>query len=92
MGHAAAVIHHTHQALAAGLNRHFHALRAGIQGVLHQLLDDGGGPFHHFAGGNLVRNSFGKDADYAQWELSGGRSFSSDVLVVVATYVRAERT
>ena len=36
---------------------------AGVDGVLQQLLDHGGGPLHHFAGRNLVRHRIGQQSD-----------------------------
>jgi len=36
---------------------------AGIEGVLDELLDDRGRPFDHLAGGDLVDELTGKNAD-----------------------------
>ncbi len=38
-------------------------LRAGVEGVLDQLLDDRGGALDHLAGGDLVDEFAGKDTD-----------------------------
>ena len=38
------------------LDAHLNALGAGVQAVLHQLLDDGRGALHHFPGGDLIGN------------------------------------
>ncbi len=53
-GDAAAVVAHAHEADAAALDVDLDAVRAGIEAVLDQLLDDGGRPLDHFAGGDLV--------------------------------------
>jgi len=56
---AAAVIAHPDQLATALGHVDVDAPRPGIQGVLHQLLDDRRGPLHHFASGNL-RGDFGR--------------------------------
>ena len=38
-------------------------LAAGVEGIFDQLLHDAGGAFDHFAGGDLVGDLFGKQAD-----------------------------
>ena len=58
-GHAAAIVAHADQADAALLQVDVHAARAGIERVLDQLLDHGGGPFDDFAGGDLVDEGVG---------------------------------
>jgi hypothetical protein len=60
---AAAIVADPDQADAAVLQVDVDAARAGIQSVLDQLLDHGRGPFHDFAGGNLVDEGVGKLAD-----------------------------
>ena len=41
------------------------ARSSGVERVFKQLLDDGRGPVDHLAGGDLVGNLIGKDADLA---------------------------
>src|SRR2546425_13088035 len=53
--------------------------RACVQSVFEQLFHDRRGALHHLSGGDFVRHGFGKDPNYTQWVLSGGRSFSSDI-------------
>src|SRR2546426_7684532 len=62
-GDAAAVVAHPHQRDAAALDVDLDARRAGIERVLDQLLDDRGRPFDHLAGGDLVDELAGKNAD-----------------------------
>ena len=52
--HAQAVIGHADEAAAAGVDFHGQARGTGVEGILDQFLDDAGGPFHHFARGDLV--------------------------------------
>jgi hypothetical protein len=63
--HSLAVIGDADQLSPAALNLHANARRSGIESVLKQLLDHRRGPIHHLAGGNLVGNLIGKDADLA---------------------------
>ncbi len=60
---AVAVIAHADQAHAALLDIDFDAARARIEAVLDELFDDRGGPLDHFAGGDLVDELIGEDAD-----------------------------
>ena len=59
VGHAAAVVGHPDQALAARLDGHFNAPGAGVNGVLDQLLHHRRRPLHHLAGGDFVGDGFG---------------------------------
>jgi hypothetical protein len=52
-GDTAAVVHDADEGGAALLDLHLDALAARVQAVLQQLLDDGGGPLDHLAGGDL---------------------------------------
>jgi hypothetical protein len=61
--HARAVVGHADEAASARADFHGDFLRPGVQGIFHQLLHDAGGPLHHFAGGDLVGNLFGKKVD-----------------------------
>jgi hypothetical protein len=63
--HSLAVVGDADQLSPAALNLHANARRSGVESVLKQLLDHGRGPIHHFAGGDLVGNLIGKDADLA---------------------------
>ena len=55
-GHAAAVVGNADEGHAAVLDFDGDARCARVNGVFHQLLDDGGGAFNHLACGNQVRN------------------------------------
>ena len=52
--HAAAVVGNADKGHAAVLYLHRHVFRTGVNGVLHQLLDNGGRPLHHLAGGDQI--------------------------------------
>ena len=52
--HAAAVVDDADQPAAAALDRHRNAAGAGIDGVLDEFLDGGGGPLDHLARGDAV--------------------------------------
>ena len=53
------------QASSAALHLDADAHGSSVQGVLQQLLHHRCGPVHHLAGGDLVGNLIGKDADLA---------------------------
>ena len=53
--HAGAVVRDPHEGDAAVLDLHGDLRGACIDGVFHQLLDDGSRAFHHLAGGDHVR-------------------------------------
>jgi hypothetical protein len=63
--HAAAVVGDTDEATAAGFDIDADAGGAGVEGVLQQLLDDGGGAVDDLAGGDLVGDLVGENADAA---------------------------
>jgi len=48
------------------LPRRFDGRGPRIEGVLHQFLEDGGRTLHHLAGGELVDEGVGEDADFRQ--------------------------
>ena len=54
LGHADAVVGDDDAVGAAGLDGDVDAGRVGVEGVFDQLLDDGGGPLDHLAGGDAV--------------------------------------
>ena len=54
-GDAAAVIADADQAHAAAPQFHGHGGGPGVDGVFQQFLDHAGGPFHHLAGGDHIR-------------------------------------
>src|SRR5690606_9423536 len=60
---ALAIVAHPHQAHAAFLEVDVDPARAGIEGVLDQLLDHRRRAFDDFAGGDLVDEGVGKLAD-----------------------------
>ena len=57
---ADAVVAHADQAAAAALQLHLDARGAGVERVLHQLLDHGRRPLDHLAGGDLIDECIGK--------------------------------
>ena len=57
--HAAAVVDHSHQAAAAALDLDDDGARAGVEGVLAQLLDHRRGPLHHLARRDLIDHGIG---------------------------------
>ena len=59
--HADPVITDADQAPAAGLDFDMNKSCLRIEGVLDQFFHDAGGSFDDFAGGDLIRHSFGKD-------------------------------
>ena len=58
--HAAAIVRDLDQPEAPGAEANGDAARAGIDGVLDDLLQRAGGPFHHLAGGDAVDQGFGE--------------------------------
>ena len=67
---AAAVVLHADQAHAAGQQAQGDLGGARVQGVVHQLAHDRGGPLHDFAGGDLTDQLVGQFKNGAAW---GGR-------------------
>ena len=63
---------------AAFLERHRDALRAGIDGVLHQLLHGAGRPLDHLAGGDLVDQGGGKSRARSWRRQSTTSAFGKD--------------
>ena len=61
--HPVAVVAHAHEALAAAAEVYAEPAGAGIEGVLNQLLEDGGGALDDLPGRDLVRDDIGEDAD-----------------------------
>jgi hypothetical protein len=61
--HAAAVIDHPNARHSASLNSHLDRTRTSVNTVLDQLFYHRRRPFHHFAGGYLAGESFGKKLD-----------------------------
>ena len=61
--HAGAVVGHADEAASAGLNFDGDSRRLGVEGVFNQFLHDAGGALDHFAGGDLVGDVFGQQAD-----------------------------
>lgn len=73
VAHAATVIDDLNQALSsvAIVDRHDRA--AGVDGILHQLLDDRSGTAHHLARGDLVGDLVGQHSDLVVLHLFLGR-------------------
>ena len=63
--HAVAVVGDADEPAPAGFDLDADAGGAGVERVLQQLLHHRGGPVHHLAGGDLVGNLVGKNADAA---------------------------
>ncbi len=63
--HALAVVGDADEAAAAGLDFDANAVGAGVQGILQQFLDHGGRAIDNLAGGDLVGNLVGENADAA---------------------------
>jgi len=74
-GHAHAIVGHADQAAAAGRDLDGDAGWAGVDGVLDELLDDGGGSLDDLAGRDLVGDVVGQEADAihggARWWVDG---------------------
>jgi hypothetical protein len=62
-GHAATVVGHRNERAPALAQVDVDVARAGVEGVLDQLLDRGRRTLDHLAGGNPVDQSFGQPAD-----------------------------
>ena len=62
-GNSAAIVAHAREPHAARLDLDFDAVRAGIETVFDQLLDDGSRPLDDFAGGDLIDEVVVEDAD-----------------------------
>src|SRR5260370_34034196 len=65
VGDDVAVVDDANHALAAGFDFDANGFGAGVEGVLKQLLDDGGRPLDDLARGDAVGDSFGEYADAA---------------------------
>ena len=63
--HAAAIVDDADQPPAAALDLDADIGRSRIERVFEQFLDHGGGPLHHLAGGDLVGDLVGENADAA---------------------------
>ena len=63
--HAVSVIGDAEELAAAGFDVDADAGRAGVDGVFEELFDDGGGALDDLAGGDLVGDLIGEDADTA---------------------------
>ena len=63
--HAVAVVGDADELAAAGFDLDADAGGAGVERVFEQLFDDGGGAVDDFAGGDLVGDLVGQDADAA---------------------------
>ena len=61
--HSAAVVGHADELAPAVLDRDVHRGRAGVERVLHQLLDHGRGPLDDLAGRDLVGDGAGENGD-----------------------------
>ena len=61
--HAGAVVGHANEAAAAGLDFDGDARGPGVERVFNQLLHDTGRALNHFAGGDLIGDLLGEQAD-----------------------------
>ncbi len=64
LGNSCAVIAHANEADTSLFQLDVDTPRPGIETVLDQLLDNGGGAFDHLAGGDLVDQLIGQNADH----------------------------
>ncbi len=62
-GEAIAVVGHQDASQTSAVGLDLKAGRAGVQGVLHQLLDRAGRPLDHLAGGDAVDQLHGQAMD-----------------------------
>ena len=67
--HAGAVIDHANERNSAAPNQDVDLARAGVDAVLDQLLHDGSGPLHHFAGRHLAGDGFGQQSNTAHGDV-----------------------
>ena len=63
VGHATAIVPDADQLAAALVDVHLDAIGAGVQAVLHQLLDHGSRALHHLTGRYLVGEDGRQDPD-----------------------------
>ena len=61
--HAEAVVGHANQTAPARTDFDGDFFCVSIEGIFDKLFHDAGGAFHHFAGGDLVGDLFGKKLD-----------------------------
>ena len=62
--HALAVVLDTDIGRAAVADFDGDTVGARVKGIFHELLDDGGGALHHFAGGDHIRHMRGEYVDF----------------------------
>ena len=55
LAHALAVVDHLYEGSSGILDHDLYAVRTCVDGVFHQLFDDGGRPLDHLSGCYLVR-------------------------------------
>ena len=92
--HAVAVIDDADELAAAGFDFDADAGGAGVEGVFEQLLNDGCGALDHFAGGDLVGDLVGEDADAAHGSIvgEGGREERPGVIGQIETQRKIGQT
>ena len=61
--HSKTIIRNNNRGPSAGFDGDCNPVSIGIESILNEFLDDGGRPFHDFAGGDLIGNVFWKEAD-----------------------------
>ena len=62
-GNTTAIVRHHDAIHSTTFHGDLNPLRAGVDGVLHQLLDDAGWTLHHLACGNLINKLARKKTD-----------------------------
>ena len=67
--HAATVVAHLDPLLAAVFEQDLDRVGAGVDGVLHQLLDHRCGPLDDLAGGNLIHQLIRENADAGHFQI-----------------------
>ena len=63
--HAVAVVDDADELAATGFNLDADAGGTGVEGILEELLDDGGGTLDDLAGSDLIGHEIGEDANAA---------------------------
>jgi hypothetical protein len=71
--HALAVVGDADELAAAGFHFYADAICAGIERVLQQLFDDGGGTIDDLTGSNLIRHLVGKNTNTPHGKRVSGR-------------------
>jgi len=63
--HTTTIVRDLNELLASRFDLDANAIGGGVERIFEQFFHHGGGPLHHFAGGDLVGNGFGKNMNLA---------------------------